>query len=125
MRARKAKPVGQHKGWPRRFEKEVRRLQGKLGLLDWTFRFKVEEGNKDTVAQVEMDRDARDACFTVFLSGPTSEPPERVALHECLHVLYTEAFDLAAQRAASQHPEVMREEHRAIERLCNFILGPL
>lgn len=120
-----SKPVRKHKGWPRRFENEVRRLQAKLGLFDWTFRFKVEEGDGDTVASATMDKEARDVLFRIFLSGPTSEPPERVALHEVLHVVYTEAFDLAAQRGNAMHPDVVREEHRAIERLLNFLHGPL
>lgn len=120
-----SKPVRAHRKYTERFEREVRKLQVKLGLLDWTFRFKVEEGDADTVASVTMDSTARDALFKVFLSGPTAEPPERVALHEVLHVLYLETIETAAARANSTHADVGREEHRAIERLLNFIQGTL
>ena len=122
---RKSRPVGQHKNWPQRFWREVQRLQVALGLLDWTFRCEIEKGDGDTVAQVTTDAEARDALFKVFLSGPTAETPERVALHEVLHVLYTEAFEIAAQRGAAGHADVQREEHKAIERLTNLICGRL
>lgn len=117
----KIAPVRQHKGFAQRFEREVRRLQVKLGLLDWSFSFKVEEGDSDAVASATMDRDGRSVVFRVFLSGPTDATPESVALHEVLHVLYTEALDLAAERGNAMHRDVLREEHRAIERLINFI----
>ena len=118
------KPVRQHRDFAKRFEREVRRLQVKLGLLDWSFSFKVEEGDADTVASATMDRDGRSVIFRVFLSGPTDVTPESVALHEVLHVLYTEALDLAAERGNAMHRDVIREEHRAIERLINFIDPP-
>lgn len=107
--------------WTRRFEKECRRLQEAMGLLDWAFRFRAEKGD-DKAAQVDMDKDAREAVFTAY-EGKQDDAPERVALHEVLHVVFNEMQELAACRGNHEHTDVAREEHRAIERLCNFVLG--
>lgn len=110
------------KVWAARFEREVRRLQKKLGLTDWCFIYKRKKGDGGTSAEVNMSRECREAVFTAYLHDQT-DSPERIALHEVLHVLYYETLQEAAHRGSYTHREVANQEHRAIERLVNWIDG--
>lgn len=111
------------KQWARRFEESCCKWGTKLGLHDWAFSFRSEEGDGTKVAEVEMDRDAREAIFTAYTGGKHSFTPERIALHEVLHVLFNEMQELASIRGNHEHRDVALEEHRAIERLLVLIIG--
>lgn len=106
-----------------RYEQACRDWQTKFGLLDWSFRFEVVKGDATKHAEVNMDHDAREAIFTFYTKGQHVYAPERLALHEVLHVLLVEVLEATALRASLTHPEVEREEHRAIERLVNVLGG--
>jgi hypothetical protein len=106
-----------------RFEAACCAWQTRLGLLDWAFRFKVEEGDDTKDAEVDMDHDARTAIFTYYTKGDHADPPERLAAHEVLHVLLVELLEAAVLRCHVEHKDVEREEHRAIERLLNALDG--
>jgi hypothetical protein len=106
------------KTWADRFEKEVRRLQAELGLLDWCFLYERKKGDGSISAEVNMSRQAREAVFTIYLFNQT-DSPERIAYHEVLHVLLYEPLKEAAHRKSYKHREVGVAEHRAIERLVN------
>jgi hypothetical protein len=109
--------------WAARFEKEVRRLQKELGLLDWCFVYERKRGDGSVSAEVNMSREAREAIFTIYLFEQTDKP-ERIAYHEVLHVLLYETLQEAAHRGDYLHKEVANQEHRAIERLVNHRHGP-
>lgn len=106
-----------------RFEASCREWQEKFGLLDWSFRFEVVKSPSTKHAEVNMDHDAREAIFTFYAAGKPVYAPERLALHECLHVVLVETLEMTALRASIDHKDVEREEHRAIERLVNVIGG--
>ena len=106
-----------------RFEAACREWQVKLGLLDWSFRFRSEAGDGTKDAEVDMDHDAREATFTYYTDGEHAYTPERIAIHECLHVVLVEILEVAILRCHVEHPDVEREEHRAIERLLNVLDG--
>lgn len=108
--------------WAARFEKRVRKLQVELGLLDWCFSYKTAKEDGTMVAQVNMDRECREAVFTVYLKSHR-DSPERIALHEILHVIMNEPQELAAERGNHNHKDVGIAEHVSIERLVNFIMG--
>jgi hypothetical protein len=109
--------------WAAQFEAAVRKLQVDLGLLDWAFRFETVEGDDTKAAEVNMDRDSREAVFTAYTKGEHPDTPERIAFHESLHVLVNEMQELAAERGNHDHRDVAREEHRFIERMGNFVFG--
>lgn len=109
----------------RRFERSCLKWREAFGLYDWAFRFKVKKGNDTKAAEVDMDRDAREAAFTFYTKGRHPDSPERLALHEVLHVILNEAQEIAAIRGNHEHKDVEIEEHRAIERLVNVIYGRL
>lgn len=111
------------KKWASRFEASCRDWQTRLGLNDWAFRFRVKRGDDTKAAEVDMDRDAREAVFTAYTRGKHVDTPERVALHEVLHVVLNEMQEVAALRGNHEHKDVEIEEHRAIERLVNMIDG--
>ena len=111
------------KQWAKRFEESCCDWAAKLGLNDWAFGFRSEEGDGTKVAEVAMDREAREAIFTAYTGGKHSYTPERIALHEVLHVVFNEMQELAAIRGNHEHRDVGLEEHRAIERLLNLIIG--
>lgn len=96
-----------------------------MGLLDWSIRYKVRAGDGDAEAQVAYRVDARTATMTAYTNVEDGEPAVRVALHEMLHLVLADALNAAARRGDDAHPDVAREEHRAIERLINVIAGPL
>jgi hypothetical protein len=108
--------------WANRFEKECRRLQKELGLLDWCFIFEREKGDGTISAEVNMHATAREATFTIYLFKQT-DSPERIAFHEVLHVLLYEPLKAAAHHRSYRHKRVALEEHKGIERLVNFCLG--
>lgn len=108
--------------WADRFESECRLLQLQFGLLDWCFIYERASGDGSKSAEVNMDRDAREAVFTTYLFDQTDNP-ERIALHEILHVIFVEPLEMAALRGDAEHVDVAREEHRGIERLVNYMRG--
>ncbi len=108
--------------WTRAFEQSCRQWQAKLGLTDWTLRFKVEKGDGSRWAHVEYDRECRQVQVTSF-PDKTDADPDRIAEHEMYHLLLADYVCLAAERASDTHPEVIREEHRVIERLLNVKHG--
>lgn len=108
--------------WAARFERRVRRLQVELGLLDWCFTYEKAKADGTLVAQVNMNRECREATFTAYLKSH-KDSPERIALHEVLHVIFNEPQELAAERGNHNNKDVGIAEHVAIERMLNFILG--
>lgn len=105
--------------WTRRFEKACRKWQTKLGLTDWSIAFSVGKTHPDNVADVAYDGPSRHATVTSY-TAPTNANPERVALHEMLHLLFADMLRAAAQRGEF-HQDVVLEEHRAIERLTKIL----
>ena len=106
-----------------RFEASCREWQAKFGLFDWAFIFAVEEGDETKFAEVDMCHDAREATFTYYTKIEHRDAPERLALHEVLHVLLNEMLEMAILRCHPEHKDVEREEHRVIERLLNALDG--
>ena len=98
------------------FENEVRTWVDRLGLKDWYVDFKLDGTATDTEAQVEHDRNSRHATFTYFTASKKSYSPERLALHEVLHLLMADVIP------ADCSGDVAREEHRMIERLLHVLL---
>ena len=111
------------KQWAKRFEDSCCQWGAKLGLLDWAFSFRSESGDGMTCAKVDIDRDSREATFTAYTNAKQGYSPERIALHEVLHVLLNEMQEVTVERGNIEHRDVVREEHRAIERLLNLIIG--
>jgi len=98
------------------FENEVRTWVDRFGLKDWYVDFKLDETATDAEAQVEYDKNTRHATFTYFAAAGKTYPPERLALHEVLHLLFG---DLIPEDCGD---DVAREEHRVIERLLHVLL---
>jgi hypothetical protein len=110
--------------WTKRFEASCRKWHVKLGLTDWTIRYAVEKASDTNEAEVAYNCDSRHAKITAYASAGEALSPERVALHEMLHLLFADVIEVAAQRGSS-HADVAREEHRLIERLLNAFDGRL
>ena len=98
------------------FENAARQWIDRLGLKDWHVDFKLDEEGTDAEAQVEHDRNSRHATFTYFAAAKKSYSPERLALHEVLHLLMADVIP------ADCSGDVAREEHRVIERLLHVLL---
>lgn len=98
------------------FENEVRTWVDRLGLKDWYVDFKLDEESLEVEAQVEYDKNTRHATFTYFAAAKKSYYPERLALHEVLHLLMADVIP------ADCSGDVAREEHRMIERLLHVLL---
>ena len=98
------------------FENAARHWIDRFGLKDWYVDFKLDEESEEAEAQVEYDRNTRHATFTYFAAAGKSYLPERLALHEVLHLLFG---DLIPEDCGD---DVAREEHRVIERLLHVLL---
>ena len=109
--------------WTRRFERACREWQVRLGLTDWTLSFKLARDNGTRQADVAYDVEGRQATVTAYVKVVDASAPERVALHEMLHLLLADTLAVAAARASDTHADVGREEHKIIERLLNVIDG--
>lgn len=109
--------------WTRRFEKSCRAWQVTLGLTDWTLSFKLARADGTRQADVAYDVEGRQATITAYVKTSDASAPERVALHEMLHLLFADMLAAAAARASDTHADVGREEHKAIERLLNALEG--
>lgn len=101
------------------FEKHCLSWQTRLGLQDWRFIMQHEdgEGPDGQFADVSYDRRTRTARFMFYSKTETAQPIERRARHEVLHVLLADVLGEAAACRSDEHPDVVREEHRLIERL--------
>lgn len=109
--------------WTRRFEKSCRAWQVKLGLTDWSITYRVDH-MPSAWARVEYDVDSRTALITSngYMKGLGERAPERIALHEMLHLLFADTIDTAGRRGGD-HVDTGRAEHAVIERLLNAIEG--
>lgn len=108
--------------WSRHFERSCRHWQERLGLMDWTLRFKTAVST-EYEAIVDYGIDHRQATITAYKTGGDTGYARRIALHEMLHLALADVIAAAAARGSDEHPDVIREEHRAIERLLNAIDG--
>ena len=99
-----------------KFREEVWHWVGRFGLRDWHVDFKLDMEETEAEAQVEYDRNTRHATFTYFAAPDKSCVPDRLALHEVLHLLLG---DLIPEDCGD---DVAREEHRVIERLLHVLL---
>jgi hypothetical protein len=59
--------------------------------------------------------------MTSMMGAKDPSPAEETALHEMLHLLMADVLSVAAKRRQEAHPDVVLEEHRAIERLVNVL----
>ena len=113
--------------WSRRFEASCRKWQAMLGLTDWTLHFKMEKGDGTKHANVQYTCDSRQVIVTSFIergeADGTRATPERIALHEMLHIALADYCTAAARFASDTHDDVIREEHKVIERLLNALDG--
>lgn len=98
------------------FRANVENWAAAFGLKDWYVDFKLDEESTEAEAQVEYDKNTRHATFTYFAAAGKTYPPERLALHEVLHLLFG---DLIPEDCGD---DVAREEHRVIERLLHVLL---
>lgn len=109
--------------WTRRFEQSCRAWQTKLGLTDWSITYKVDR-MPGAWARVDYEVNDRSALITANgdMKGTGERAPERIALHEMLHLLFADMIDTAGKRGAD-HVDTGRAEHALIERLLNAIEG--
>lgn len=117
------KRIPQREKWVERFEKSVRGWQRKLGLTDWCFFYRPKAGDGSISATVDTSCSGRNAVFSAHRESHQDDMPERIGLHETLHVLFADMLKVAAMRGDRGHPDVALAEHIVIERLVNFIDG--
>lgn len=102
-----------------RFKAACLDWQRKLGLQDWRLVIKYEKGagSEGQFADVDYHTAGRNAVIMFYGKSDTTQPVERRARHELLHVFLADLLAIAAKRGADHHPDVVLEEHRLIERL--------
>lgn len=105
------------------FRKACLKWQQQLGLQDWRLMFELDrEAEPERHARVHYNIANRAAKLIYCARSETDQSIERLALHEMLHLLVAEALELAGARADGSHADVIREEHRVIERLLKVLL---
>lgn len=102
------------------FEAHVREWMRLFGLGDWTVTFEYMK-SRDHRAEVSYNHVSRQAVFGLSRVRVPSRDLWLSALHEVCHVLFA---DLSGMAEESRNTEVvLREEHRMIARIENFVLG--
>ena len=105
------------------FRKACLKWQQQLGLQDWRLMFELDrKAEADRHARVLYNIENRAAKVIYCARSETDQSIERLALHEMLHLLVAEALVLAGTRGDDTHADVIREEHRVIERLLKVLL---
>lgn len=100
------------------FREECLWWQQKLGLQDWSLRFKVKEADSDRAeALTDYDCDTRYADVTYYTGVEDATHPSDLALHEMLHLLLADMLLAAVEADSEEDAKLGREEHRVIERL--------
>lgn len=113
------------KTWAKRFHHSCRTWQAKFGLTDWSLSFaaEVDRSGEEIEAQVRYSCENRTATLVAMLGSMTDSSPEDAALHEMSHLLLADVLRVATQRKRDTHADVVREEHRVIERLVTAFGG--
>jgi hypothetical protein len=97
----------------------------KLQITGWHVTVKHEQIGNGINAQVQYDVIARTTCFrlTKNTEGDYGEihDPERLALHEVLHLMFANYCESTAKLADVQHDIVVSEEHSIIHRLSEVL----
>jgi hypothetical protein len=102
------------------FESFCREWMGLFGLGDWTASFEWMKSTENR-AEVSYNLISRQAVFGLSRAKVPSCELSMSALHEVMHVLFADLSGMAEE--ARNAAVVLREEHRMIARLENFILG--
>ena len=105
------------------YRKACLKWQQQLGLADWRLMFELDRASSsDRHARVLYNVETRAAKLILCARSVTDQSIERLALHEMLHLLTADMLVLAGARADDAHADVVREEHRCIERLLKVLL---
>lgn len=103
------------------FERRCRHWIGVLGLKDWIIDARL--GPLDCPVAVELMQDSHSA--TIHLNERQQHPPrklylDRVALHECLHIVLCDLVTLAKARTVIAN-DIEWVQHAIIRRLENAL----
>lgn len=98
------------------FKKRVKHWVAHYGLTDWRITFENGGKNDDKFASVRYDHLTRHAHFDFHWGGRTTLSLNICALHEVLHLHVADLVEITAKRGYAYHDDVIREEHRWIER---------
>lgn len=105
------------------YRKACLKWQQLLGLGDWRLMFELDrESSAELHARVLYNVANRAAKLIYCTRSETDQSVERQALHEMLHLLTADMLELAGDRADGSHADVVKEEHRVIERLLKVLL---
>lgn len=105
------------------YRKACLKWQQLLGLQDWRLMFELDRTSAaDLNARVLYNVRTRAAKLVYCAKSNTEQSIERLALHEMLHLLVADMLELAGERGDGSHPEVVKEEHRLVERLLKVLL---
>jgi hypothetical protein len=102
------------------FESFCREWMGLFGLGDWTATFEWM-GNRAHRAEVTYNILSRQAVFGLSRAKVPSRELRMSALHEVMHVLFADLSGMA--EGACNAEVVLREEHRIISRVENWVVG--
>lgn len=108
-----------------RFERAVRDYMSALGIHDWAVTIQHDQIGEGIMAQVQYKALGKSACFrltkhTEFDYG-LDKTPERLALHEVLHLLLADFCETSAKLADSTHDLVIAREHEVLHKLMRVI----
>lgn len=109
------------------FKALVRRFCGALGLGDWRVDFDhLPLADRKIIAETRLIPDQRSAKFVLNRAhvpgGEKGWDLEDTALHEVLHVAFSEMLAAAASSHSDRGKRVETLEHGLINRLCEALL---
>lgn len=107
------------------FEAAVRRYMSDFGMADWVVNVMHDQIGDGVMAQVQYKAVGKYACFrltkhTEFDYGAGTDP-DRLALHEVLHLLLADFCETCAKLGDVGHDLVIAREHEVLHRLMRVI----
>lgn len=108
-----------------KFKAKVEQLINTLGLHDWHVTISHEQIGDRVAAQTQCNHVARHASIRLTKQNEgdfgIEWNPERLAVHEVLHLLLWDYCETAAKLADVTHPLVVAQEHAVLHRLMRIV----
>ena len=105
-----------------KFKAACERWRLKFGLMDWLVTYESERRDPEYGARIFTDASCRHALVKYNLNRVLGRRGlDVLARHEILHLLFTDYGIMCARRGDHLHDDVMREEHKIIERIIGLL----
>jgi hypothetical protein len=109
----------------KRFAAKVQSLINELGMTEWHLSITHEQIGGGVAAQTQYNTVSKIASIRLTINSEGDfgfiTNPEKLAIHEVLHLLLADWCETAAKMQSSNHDLVVAQEHAVLNRLMRII----